>query len=247
MVCAALTSCGTGTQMGYRWPEPARWERRTVPPHVVALPPGGYHSDYVLVTQYQLEECERIAAAYSERATLRVRSGTVLSGLGGFSAGLGVALVGVSQAVDTDSSARSPLLWAGLSVGVVGAALSLWETFSGTSQASAYNDAAARVRSNVDDFLMNVRNQDTVAGELLTARILVERVCSLREQCRQSQFDVSIVGHHFSPSGARETSEVTDAPIEKKLEAMCTAGWVPPEKEEQSKPPASASGDAAVP
>lgn len=79
--------------------------------------------------------------------------------------------------VDANSPTRTPLLWTGVSTGVLRAGLSLWAAFSGTTQASAYNDAVTHVRGHLDDFLSNIHSHDGVAGETLTESILVERLC----------------------------------------------------------------------
>lgn len=183
--------------MGYLWPDPTIWKKREIPPNVVALDPMGYASKYAVATQYQLEDCERIAAAYGERARHRDEAGTVLTGGAGLLGGIGVVFVGASQAVEANSSAREPMLWTGVSAGVLGASLALWQTFSGTTQASAYNDAATHVRASVSDFLANVRSHDNVAGALLSTNILTERLCALREECHRTEFGVAPLGTPF--------------------------------------------------
>jgi hypothetical protein len=129
-------------------------------------------------------------------------------------------LVGASQAINSSSGAHDPVLWTGVSVGVVGAALSLWETVSGNTQASAYNDAATHVRGEIQDFLNNIRSHDLVAGEKLNACILIERLCALRQECKQQEFDVSELAGTFDkqhPNGWNE-----DSKAESDLNTMCS-------------------------
>jgi hypothetical protein len=208
---------GTTTVMGYRWPDSKEWQERVLPPRAIQVAPAGYGAPVMQAMQYQMAVCESIASAYGELARNRVDIGTVLAGSGGFLAGAGTVLVGASQVVDENSSARTPLLWTGVSAGVLGAGLCLWAAFSGATQASAYNDAVTHVRGHVDDFLSNVRSHDSVAGEPLSESILVERLCALREDCTTPEFNVREVGQPFGDSSP------ADAVAEKYLEGLCKA------------------------
>ena len=209
-----VAACGGA--VGYRAPKEGDWSAREVPPRIVALDPAGYASDLVRATQYQIEKCERIAAAYDERARHRVHSGTALTAAASALGGVGVVLVGASQAVDQNSDARLPALWTGVVTGLLGAGLGIWQVTSGTSQADAYNDAATAVRASISDFSSTIRSKDGVAGEPLTRSILEERLCSLKEDCERDQFGVSPLGVGFGDAAGKDDA------MEKSVDAICT-------------------------
>jgi hypothetical protein len=232
----AMSACGgttTTTTMGYRWPDAAKWQARVVPPRVVLIGAahGGYSAPLTRAVQYQVEACENIALAYGELASHRVQSGTYLAGVGGSLGAAAAILVGASQTADDGTSARTTLLWTGVSAGVVGAGLALAAAFSGDTQASAYNDAVTHVRGHIDDFLSNIRSHDNVAGEYLNEGVLAERVCALREDCRTPEFDVREVGHPFG------TASQVDVDTERYLDDLCKPDRIPAAPPDPPKPP----------
>lgn len=213
----SMSACGI-KPMGYRWP--VEWN--------TIVMPTKEKSSSLDMARYQIAECERIEAAYNERAQNRSRRGLALSITGGAAGGVGAILAAIGGLTPEDSrtATTNGVLIIGAALTLVGAVLTAANLAAGSDRTEPYKDAGKDVRDGVGDFRSYLNDNETGQKDLKDVNKVEDRfgeqICLLRERCRRPRFETSPVGvpwwdKHVEPPGKAAMKRLSED-----IEQLCS-------------------------